>query len=292
MCPSTNRLPPWLKKRAFLSDVHGMKARLRARLLHTVCEEARCPNMGECFSRGTATFMIMGDACTRECGFCSVGSGAPRPIDPDEPKRVALQIKDLNLNHAVITSVTRDDLPDGGAGQFAEVIFEVRAACPETTIEVLTPDFEGRDIEKVCLARPDVFNHNIETVERLTPIVRNKASFKRSLAVLQSARGYLPDGLIKSGLMVGLGETREEVLEALGRLKDAGCDIVTIGQYLRPSKKCLPVKEYLEPQVFLEYGELGFNLGFRNVFSGPFVRSSYMADGLLKGVRYGKESSA
>lgn len=285
MCTATSkkRLPEWLKKPMPAGKTHDFKMRLRKRSLHTVCEEAKCPNLGECFARGTATIMIMGDVCTRGCGFCAIKDGAPALLDEKEPERVALQIKEMKLAHAVITSVTRDDLKDGGAAHFARTIGEIRKLCPKTTIEVLTPDFEGRDadIKKVCAALPDVFNHNVETVERLAPEVRNKANYRRSLNVLEMARHHLPTGLIKSGLMVGLGETFDEIRLTMRDLKRAGCQILTVGQYLRPSKLALPVKEYFEPKVFLEYEAYGRRLGFKHVLSGPFVRSSYMADKVL-----------
>lgn len=280
----SRRLPPWLKKRGAISDnVHDMKRQLRNRGLHTVCEEARCPNIGECFRRGTATIMILGDVCTRRCGFCAISHGAPAPVDPVEPLRVAGQVRDLKLRHAVVTSVTRDDLPDGGAAHFSATIRAIREICPETTIEVLTPDFDGReaDICTVCEAAPDVFNHNIETVERLTPEVRSKASYRRSLAVLSAARRFLPKNRIKSGIMVGLGETAGEVEATLIDLRTAGCDIVTIGQYLAPSKRALPVVEYVVPETFREYEEKGLKHGIKYMFCGPFVRSSYLADQAL-----------
>lgn len=252
-----------------------MKRSLRKGGLHTVCEEARCPNQGECFSRGTATFLIMGNVCTRSCGFCSVGTGKPLPLDREEPARVAAMVLEMGLKHAVVTSVTRDDLEDGGAAHFAGTIFEIKKICPETTVEVLTPDFEGRegDIRTVCEAGPHIFNHNIETVERLTPAVRNKASYGRSLAVLRTAKRWT---LVKSGLMVGMGETPKEIEAALFDLKDAGCDIVTIGQYLRPTKGSLPVAEYIHPDRFKEYESLGREIGIKHMFCGPFVRSSYI----------------
>ncbi|MFH0799757.1 MAG: lipoyl synthase [Pseudomonadota bacterium] len=304
---SRRRLPEWLKKRAVPGEaIHAIKRGLRDSALHTVCEEARCPNLGECFSRGTATMMIMGDTCTRRCGFCAVKGGVPGPLDAGEPSRVALQVKVMKLKHAVVTSVTRDDLPDGGGAHFAQTIAEIRRLCPEITIEVLTPDFCGSEeaIGTVCSAAPDIFNHNIETVERLTPVVRDRrASYRRSLDVLRIAAKTLPfvrggkggvdhdlppltppykgGGLIKSGLMVGLGETCNEVAGALLDLKEAGCDIVTIGQYLRPSKDALPVVSYVEPSTFEKYRENALNIGFKTVFSGPFIRSSYLADKAL-----------
>lgn len=275
------RLPLWLRKRyANSATIHGIKRDLRRLGLGTVCEEAHCPNLGECFGQGTATIMIMGKVCTRRCGFCAVKGGRPLPLDPGEPVRVAKQIAHMGLAHAVITSVARDDLPDGGAAHFSKTIEEIRRLCPNTTVEVLTPDFEGRekDIRTVCNAGPDVFNHNIETVERLAPLVRSKAGYRRSLAVLSGARRCLDRGSIKSGLMVGLGETMAEVEQALSDLKSAGCDMATIGQYLRPSKGAIPVAEYIEPEMFRKYEETGMGLGFRSLLAGPFVRSSYLAD--------------
>lgn len=281
---SRQRLPSWLRKRlAFSDDIHSVKTSLRTHGLHTVCEEAKCPNIGECFGRGTATIMIMGDVCSRNCGFCGIATGTPSPLDMDEPLRVADQISRMGLKHAVITAVTRDDLQDGGAAHFARTILAIREKCPGTTVEVLTPDFEGRegDILTVCSASPDIFNHNLETVERLTAKVRNRADYSRSLGVLRTAGRLLPKGRVKSGLMVGLGETDDEVERTLIDLKDAGCDIVTIGQYLQPAKEALPVAEYITPKTFREYEKMGLKLGFKAVFSGPFVRSSYLADKVL-----------
>ncbi len=279
------RLPEWLRKSGHAShSTHEIKKGLRARGLHTVCEEARCPNLGECFERGTATIMIMGDTCTRSCGFCAVENGVPAALDPSEPERVAVQVRALGLKHAVITSVTRDDLADGGAAHFAATITAVRALCPETAIEVLTPDFMGRkeDLNTVCKACPDVFNHNLETVERLTPKVRDKrASYRRSLNVIALARRELPQGHVKSGLMVGLGESETEVESALSDMARAGCDIVTIGQYLRPAKKNLEVAVYIQPETFQRYEKMGLKQGIKHMFCGPFVRSSYMADKAL-----------
>lgn len=276
------RLPPWLQSRAGSAMLtHEMKLSLRQQKLHTVCEEAHCPNIGECFARRTATFLIMGNACTRRCSFCAVGHGIPRRLDPGEAGRVAEQVRGMHLKHAVITSVTRDDLPDGGAKHFACTIRAIRKTCPSTTVEVLTPDFEGRksDIAIVCDAAPDVFSHNLETVERLTPSVRSHATYKRSLSVLALARRALTKGgKLKSGLMVGLGETADEVRESLRDLARAGCEIVTIGQYLRPSRTSHPVIKYVEPETFQYYEEMGLNEGIKCVFAGPLVRSSYLAD--------------
>jgi len=278
------RLPAWLRKGGHSAEkTHEIKKGLRRLGLHTVCEEARCPNLCECFERGTATIMIMGAVCTRSCSFCAVENGIPAHLDPLEPGRVAEEIKALNLRHAVITSVTRDDLADGGAAHFAAVISAVRAHCPETTIEVLTPDFEGRerDVKTVCNASPDVFNHNVETVERLAPVIRDRASYARSIEVLARARVLMPHGLIKSGLMVGLGETDEEVEQAIADLAEAGCDVVTIGQYLRPARTNREVARFVEPETFQRYEAMGLKEGIKHMFCGPFVRSSYLADKAL-----------
>ena len=275
------RLPAWLRKpeTAFVA-LHEIKRELRRLELHTVCESARCPNIHECFRRGTATFMILGDRCTRGCGFCAVPKARhPAPPDPNEPAHVAQMASAMNLRHVVVTSVNRDDLPDGGAGHFAETIRAIRAALPAATIEVLTPDFLG-DLEAVTTvleARPDVFNHNVETVPRLYPRVRPQARYERSLAVLEFAARN-GGTLVKSGLMVGLGERCEEVEEVLRDLRRCGVSIVTIGQYLQPTRRNLPVAEYVPPERFEAYRETGLRLGFRAVFSGPFVRSSYMAE--------------
>lgn len=285
-------MPPWLRQsRRAGARVHALKARLREGRLHTVCEQARCPNLGECFSRGTATIMILGDRCTRRCGFCAVQHGLPEPPDAGEPEMVARQVLEMDLSHAVVTSVTRDDLPDGGAGHFAAAIREIRRSNPKTAVEVLAPDFEGRerDVHTVCRAGPDVFNHNIETVERLTPSVRDRADYRRSLGVLAAARRCLPNGLIKSGLMVGLGEKPEEVELALADLCGAGCHIVTIGQYLPPSRHHLPLAEYVAPERFRSYEEAGRRLGLMHVFAGPLVRSSYLADEVARRVLEGPE---
>ena len=285
MLNARQRLPEWLRKRQGPLDdgVRSVKRALRKGSLHTVCEEARCPNIGECFQRGTATFMIMGDVCTRGCAFCAVKTGTPSPLDPKEPWRLAEQVSEMGLKHAVITSVTRDDLPDGGASHFAYTIESVRKLNPDTTIEVLTPDFEGRegDVMTVCDARPDVFNHNLETVERLTPAVRVRATYRGSLDVLRMAGKHLAGGIIKSGLMVGLGEEDSEVGQALADLAEAGCQAVTIGQYLPPSKDAARLAKYVEPDKFRDYKELGLKEGIKHVFSGPLVRSSYLADKVL-----------
>jgi lipoic acid synthetase len=254
--------------------------------LHTVCQEADCPNRWECFGNHTATFLIMGDVCTRHCTFCNIGTGTPLEIDPDEPENVAEAAAKLILQYIVITSVTRDDLPDGGANHFAETVMAVRARLPETGIEVLTPDFQGdvKAIETVLDAKPTVFNHNIETVERLTPELRNKASYLRSLAVLSYAARYAPDIPVKSGFMVGVGETEEEVRKALEDLRAAGCSILTIGQYLAPSDKHYPVQEYITEDTFQIYRTWAEELKFKAIAAAPLVRSSYQAGKLRKAV--------
>jgi lipoic acid synthetase len=279
------RLPEWIReKRLNLADLHAVKRLARSRGLHTVCEEARCPNRSECFSRGTATFLLMGDVCTRACGFCDIANGRPRPLDPGEPERVADAVSRMGLRHAVLTSVDRDDLPDGGASHFARTIGAVRERNPAIGIEVLTPDFRGREesIAEVSGAGPDVFNHNVETVPRLYPTVRRGARLDRSLRLLSFVKKEHPEMTTKSGFMAGLGERFEEGADLLARLRDASVDIVTIGQYLRPSVANLPVFEYVAPAVFERYRALGAAMGFRHVFAGPFVRSSYRAEEALE----------
>jgi lipoic acid synthetase len=276
------RLPDWIReKKLNLSSLREMKTMLRERDLHSVCESLACPNRTECFSRGTATFMILGDVCTRSCGFCNVTTGRPyAPPSPDEPRAIAETSRRLGLKHVVVTCVTRDDLEDGGAQQFAETIRELRIALPQAAVEVLTSDFRGnlRSVRTVVEARPDYFNHNVETVPRLYDFVRPGSRFERSLAVLREAKNVDPSVVTKSGLMLGLGEQRDEVVDVLKRLLEAQVEIVTIGQYLQPKREKLDVVEYVHPTVFDEYREIGMSLGFRAVFSGPFVRSSYMAD--------------
>jgi lipoic acid synthetase len=276
------RLPEWIReKKLNLSSLREIKTMLRERDLHSVCESLACPNRTECFSRGTATFMILGDVCTRSCGFCNVVTGRPYAApSPDEPRAVAETARRLGLRHVVVTSVTRDDLEDGGAQQFAETIAELRNVLPHSAVEVLTPDFRGntQSVRTVVAARPDYFNHNVETVPRLYDYVRPGSRFERSLGVLRDAKIADPDVVTKSGLMLGLGEQRDEVLEVLQRLRDSAVEIVTIGQYLQPKREKLDVVEYVRPEVFDAYREAGEAMGFRAVFSGPFVRSSYMAD--------------
>ncbi|MBI4373862.1 MAG: lipoyl synthase, partial [Deltaproteobacteria bacterium] len=253
---------------------------------HTVCEEARCPNMHECWSRGTATIMILGEVCTRHCGFCSVISGRTGRTDPEEPEKVARMVEKMGLRHAVITMVARDDLPDGGASHVAQVIQAVRGKNPATQIEVLTSDFQGEtsSLDLVLEARPDIFNHNIETVARLTPQVRHKANYQRSLLVLDYVKKTKPKMKTKSGIMLGFGERPEEVMETFSDLRKVGCGLLTIGQYLRPSLKNLPVTDYLPPELFEKWGRLAREIGFENVASGPFVRSSYHAEELNNGI--------
>lgn len=279
---SAPRLPAWLRRPATHHEsVQRIKRDLRRLNLHTVCEEARCPNLHECFHRGTATFMILGDRCTRGCGFCAVPkSKTPPAPDPDEPSNVARMAAALGLRHVVVTSVNRDDLPDGGAAHFARTILEVRRLLPQARIEVLTPDFCGNlDAVAVVLdAAPDIFNHNVETVPRLYPRVRPQARYRQSLEILRFAGRRRPELLTKSGLMLGLGEQPAEVEALLRDLRAADVDIVTIGQYLQPARRNLPVARYLDPGEFEAWRSYALSLGFRMVFSGPLVRSSYMAD--------------
>ena len=279
------RPPEWIReKRMRLSQLHGVKDVMRRHALSTVCEEARCPNRGECFSRGTATFLMLGDVCTRTCGFCDIAHGKPSAVDPLEPYRLATAAREMGLQFVVLTSVDRDDLPDGGASHFAEAIRALRRLDPAPGIEVLTPDFQGRfaSLATVVEARPDVFNHNVETVPRLYTRVRRGARLDRSLGLLAAARTLDPSITTKSGFMLGLGEREDEILSLLEDLRGAGVDIVTIGQYLQPSRENLPVEEYVRPERFAFYREAGQRLGFRHVFSGPFVRSSYRAEEALR----------
>ena len=284
------RLPDWLRKpqRNTQAD-HEVKKMLRSRRLHTVCEEARCPNRNDCFARGAATFMILGDVCSRSCGFCAVKTGRGLPIESlaEEPEQVAAAAAELGLSYVVITSVNRDELPDGGASHFAETIRAVRRSLPASGIEVLTPDFKGslNALHTVLEAKPDTFNHNIETVARLYRTVRPQADYQQSLDVLRNARNHSPAVLAKSGFMVGLGETADEVKRLLEDLHEHGVQIVTIGQYLQPTRQHLPVEEYVHPDVFEQYRAYGEQLGFRSVFSGPLVRSSFMAEMLHQGSR-------
>jgi lipoyl synthase len=280
--PLRERKPPWLKVPAPGGEQFRAIAKLiDAEELHTVCQEAACPNVGECWERGTATFMILGDTCTRRCGFCNVKTGKPTWHDPLEPARVARSIARMGLRHAVITSVDRDDLPDKGAGAFVGVIRQVRRQAPGCVVEVLTPDFQGQEmlVAKVIAERPDVFNHNVEVVPRLYPVARRGSQFERSCRVLRLA-AELGGGEVvtKSGLMVGLGETHAEVLEALAALRAHGVRVLTVGQYLRPSAHHLPVVRYWHPDEFAELERDAYALGFEHVACGPLVRSSYHAD--------------
>lgn len=279
-------LPQWLKKRAPRQEaLQEIKGLLRSYSLHTVCEEARCPNMGECFKKRTATFLILGDKCSRNCQFCAIKKEAPLPLDSREPKNVAQAVKELELRYVVITSVTRDDLPDGGAEQFAQTIREIRGANGgKIRVEVLIPDFKGSplSLKKVIEAKPDVLNHNLETVSHLYPQVRPQADYERSLKLLKRSKEFNPSIYTKSGLMVGLGESRAEVIETMEDLREIECNILTIGQYLRPSSQHLAVKEFITPAKFKEYEEIGQSLGFFYIASSPFVRSSYQAEQALK----------
>ncbi len=280
--PRAPRLPQWLREsRTHRESVTALKRDLRRLRLHTVCESARCPNIHECFHRGAATFMILGNLCTRGCGFCSVPkSRHPGPLDTDEPAHVAEMARALGLRYVVITSVNRDDLEDGGSAHFARTVREVRAALPEARVEVLTPDFRGdrEAVARVLDAGPHVFNHNIETVPNLYQRVRPQANYRQSLNVLRFARGHRADVLTKSGAMLGLGESASEVEALLRDLRAAEVDVVTLGQYLQPARRNLPVAEFVPPERFDAWREFGLALGFRAVFSGPLVRSSYMAD--------------
>ena len=274
------RLPPWLRaKSGQWERVHGMRVLLTGSRLHTVCEEARCPNQGECWTRGTATFMLLGETCTRSCGFCAVATGRPAPPDPEEPQHVAEASRRLGLKFVVVTSVARDDLKDGGAGHFAATVRAIRERNPEARVEVLVPDFKGDpdSIRLVVESGPAVFNHNLETVERLTKRVRIQARYSRSLDVLRIAKAQ-GQPVTKTGIMLGLGETEEEVLALVRDARAAGCDILTIGQYLQPTRQHLPVAEFVHPDRFKAFEAAAYALGFTSVFSGPLVRSSYHAE--------------
>jgi lipoyl synthase len=274
------RLPDFARKGDPLSpSARAVRVLLRETRLNTVCEEARCPNLSDCFSRGTATFMLLGDRCTRRCDYCSVDTARPLPPEADEPARVAEAALRLGLRYVVLTAVARDDLRDGGAGHFAAAVRAVRERLPEAEIEVLTPDFKGEraSVAAVLAAAPDVFNHNIETVPRLFPLVRAQGDYARSLRVLTDAKALRPGQATKSGLMVGLGETDAEITAVLGDLRAAGVDIVTLGQYLRPTRAHRPVDRYLPPEGFAALGEHARALGFPTVYSGVFVRSSFHA---------------
>ena len=281
------RKPPWIRVRAGLGpEVQRIKRVLREHGLATVCEEASCPNLGECFGGGTATFMILGDICTRRCPFCDVGHGRPNPPDPREAERLAACIAELQLSYVVITSVDRDDLRDGGAGHFAACIRAVRERAPQIAIEILVPDFRGRmepALELLSATPPEVFNHNLETVPALYRQVRPGADYRWSLRLLQEFGRRNPGVPTKSGLMVGLGETREQLLATLDDLREHGVEMLTIGQYLQPSRAHLPVQRYVHPDEFADYRDHGRRIGFRHVAAGPLVRSSYHADRQARG---------
>ena len=280
--PKRPRLPEWLRIKLPTADTFSRTRLLLDELkLHTVCESAKCPNHWECWSKGTATFMIAGDRCTRACGFCAVSTAKPFALEADEPQRVAEATRRMQLKHVVITAVARDDLADGGADHFRRTIEEVRKLNPGIVIEVLTPDFNDHDaqIEMVLAANPHIFNHNLETVRRLTPTVRHRATYDRSLNVLKKVKQRRGASMYtKSGMMLGLGECEDEVTTAMEDLRAAGCDILTLGQYLQPTLKHLPVVEFVAPAKFAEFGERAKSMGFVHVASGPMVRSSYHAD--------------
>jgi len=280
--PLRERKPPWFRVRAPGGDRYrALSALIDTEDLHTVCQEAACPNVGECWERGTATFMILGDTCTRRCGFCNVKTGTPTWNDPLEPARVARSVARMGLRHAVITSVDRDDLPDKGASAFVGVIRQIRRQAPGCRVEVLTPDFQGQEmpLAKVITERPDVFNHNVEVVPRLYPLARRGSQFQRSLRVLALARELGEDEVVtKSGLMVGLGESHDEMIAAFAALRAHGVQVLTVGQYLRPSERHLPVVRYWHPDEFAALQRAAYELGFDHVAAGPLVRSSYHAD--------------
>lgn len=284
---SKRRLPPWLKAKApGHPNYIALKNLLADLQLNTVCESAQCPNIGECWSQRTATFMILGDVCTRSCGFCAIKTGRPPRLDEGEPERVATAIARLGLDHAVITSVNRDELPDGGAHIFARTIAAVQCLCPQTSVEVLIPDFKGdwQALATVLAAGPDILNHNIETPPRLYPTMRPQAQYGRSLELLDRARQMSP-APTKSGMMLGAGETKREITESIQDLADVGCAILTLGQYLSPSAHHVPVARFVHPDEFAEWKHFALGLGFRHVESGPLVRSSYHAASQVEQVR-------
>jgi len=271
--------PEWLKVRAPAGENFArLKKMMRSKTLHTVCEEAHCPNIGECWGRGTATFLILGDVCTRSCGFCAIKTGRPSPVDPEEPTKVALAVQQMGISHVVITSVNRDELPDQGSTIWAKTVEEVRRLNPKVSIEVLIPDFKGdlNCLQRVLDAKPDILNHNVETVPRLYRLVRPQAKYERSLKVLQYSKekGFIT----KTGMMVGIGETFDEVVQVMKDLRQIDVDIFTIGQYLQPTPAHLPVDRFVAPEEFKQYKLIGIELGFRHVESGPLVRSSYHAE--------------
>ena len=281
--PLTNKKPEWIRVKGPSSNrVTAIKALLRKHDLHTVCESAACPNISECFSHGTATFMIMGNVCTRNCSFCNIDHGKPKPLDANEPKNLAATIKIMRLKYVVITSVNRDDLPDGGAGHFVDCIAEIREHCPTIEkIEILTPDFrrcQERAVAAFANIQPDVFNHNMETVPRLYRTIRAGAVYEKSLNLIKQYKAAYPNSLTKSGLMLGVGETIDEIKAVLHDLRAHNCDMLTLGQYLRPGAENAKVVRYATPEEFVELGDYATSIGFKNVASGPLVRSSYHAD--------------
>ena len=279
--------PRWLRKSLPRgAEFRALRKLIKKSRLHTVCEEALCPNIGECFSRGTATFLIMGSVCTRGCRFCAISHGRPDPPDPEEPSRIADAARDMGLDYLVVTSVTRDDLPDGGASFFAETITRIHEEIPKVRVEALIPDFQGdrQALASVIRVRPDVLNHNIETVPRLYPVARPDASYPRSLALLEGVKKEAPGMPVKSGIMLGLGETSKEVTQTLRDLVSVGCDILTLGQYLQPSERNLPVERFVHPDEFDEWRVEALDMGFSGVVSGPLVRSSYRAGELYRAV--------
>ena len=283
---SSGRFPSWLHRPLSVgSGVKNTEEILQENRLPTVCEEAKCPNLNECWAKKTATFLAMGKDCTRSCGFCDVDfAKTPKPLEEDEPIRIANSVKSLGLEHVVITMVARDDLPDGGAAHLAKIIQEIRKLPKKVTIELLTSDFQGSfsSLETVLDQKPEIFNHNIETVEALTPKVRHKAEYRRTLSLLAHAKEYAPNVWIKSGLMLGLGESKEEIHQTLQDLQSAGCQIVTMGQYLQPNRRKLRVQSFVAPETFSEYARFGRSIGLAYVHAGPFVRSSYNAADLFK----------
>ncbi len=291
---SSASLPVWIRERKLrLGDLHEVRGVMSRGRLHTVCDEARCPNRSECFSRGTATFLIMGDTCTRACRYCSIAHGKPLPLDPGEPREVASAAVAMGLRHVVVTSVDRDDLADGGAAHFAAVVHELRSLAPAPTIEVLTPDFRGDmgAVDAVIAAGPDVYNHNVETVPRLYPAVRRSGRYRWALEVLERVSGSAPELVSKSGLMVGLGETRDELQATLRDLAAVRCRVVTIGQYLRPTSAQVLVARYWTPAEFAELESYGRAIGLE-VIAGPFVRSSYHAEEAFLRVSAGRPGAS
>ena len=282
-----NRKPDWLKVSYNRESVEEIAEIMRQLHLNTVCKEANCPNLGECYKKHTATFMILGSQCTRNCRFCNIACGKPEPVDPEEPENVAKAVAHLKLRHAVITCVTRDDLPDGGAAQFARTIQAIRATSPGTTVEVLISDMKGdrASLDTVMDARPDVLTHTVETVEALYAAVRPQAKYERSLDVLRYCKSVRPEGLTKTGFMVGLGETDDQIDRLMDDVLETGCDILTIGQYLQPSPAHAPLKRYVTPEQFDAYRDLALSKGFRHVASAPLARSSYRAQEALETAR-------